>query len=59
MKQYYAATRWMIEDVQAIRPEWTEKQCHDWWKAHEKAFSDILTEYGNECLQYMVNQTEE
>lgn len=53
---YFAVIRWTVEDIQALKPDWSEEECTTWWKKHEKAFSDILTEYGNECLTIMVNQ---
>lgn len=56
MKKYYAVVRWMIEDIQEQRPEWTEKQCREWWEKNEKAFADLLTEYGNECLTQMLEE---
>ena len=56
MEKYFAVTRWMIDDIKAIKPEWTEKQCEQWWIDHGKAFSDLLTQYGNECLQDMLDQ---
>ena len=54
--EYFAVVRWMTEDVQAIRPDWTEKQCFDWWKNHERRFADTLTEYGNEMLSILLEE---
>lgn len=56
MKKYFAVVRWMIEDVKALRPEWTDEQCRVWWEKNEKSFSDILTEHGNECLSQMLGE---
>ena len=56
MEKYFAIIRWSVEDVQAMRPDWTEKQCVDWGKEHERAFSELLTQYGNECLSCMLDQ---
>lgn len=53
---YFAVICWTVEDIQVLKPDWSEEECTTWWKKHEKAFSDILTEYGNECLKIMVNQ---
>lgn len=54
--EYFAVTRWMVEDVQALRPEWTKEQAASWWKTHERAFSETLTQYGNEILSNMLSE---
>lgn len=56
MEKFYAVIRWTIEDIQAIRPDWTTEDCRAWWEAHEKAFAEILIQHGNECLQVMIDQ---
>ena len=50
MEKYYAETRWHVDDLKAIRPDWSDEQCRSWWEEHERAFRDILIQYGNEIL---------
>lgn len=50
MKEHHAEIKWSWEDVHALRPEWNEEKCRDWWAANERWFKDVLTEYGNEIL---------
>lgn len=49
-EQFFATIRWTIEDVQNLRPEWTEEQARAWWIENERFFRETLTEYGNEIL---------
>lgn len=46
----YAAVVWSWEDVQAVRPDWGEERCRQWWEENERYFAEMLTQYGNEIL---------
>lgn len=46
----YAVIKWTIEDLQASKPEWSEKQCAEWWKHNERWFKETLIQLGNEIL---------
>ena len=50
----FAGVDWLIEDVQQLRPEWSDEECADWWRKHEKSFAGRLMEYGNELLAGMI-----
>lgn len=52
--EFFAVVRWCIEDIQELRPDWTGDECRQWWKENEKAFHDLLTQYGNEILSDML-----
>jgi hypothetical protein len=56
-EKWYAVVRWSVEDViyaaQKQGVELTEEQAHRWWQQNERAFSEMLTQDGNERLSYM------
>ncbi len=56
-REYYAVTRWSLEDVLTYRPEWTEAQAREWWTQHERAFAEMLTAEGMERLAAMLDET--
>ena len=58
-RKYFAIVRWMIDDVQTRRPDWTEEQCKTWLEKNERALEDMLTEYGNGCLDQMLEEVTE
>ena len=49
-EKHYAEILWSWEDVHAVRPEWDEAKCREWWENNQKWFRDVLTEHGNEML---------
>lgn len=54
VRDEFADIVWSVEDIQALRPDWTEERCRRWIAENEKAFRDVLTHYGNECLECML-----
>lgn len=57
MNEFYAVTRWSLEDVLAYRPEWTEEQAREWWQQHERAFHEMMVSEGMERLCFMLDET--
>lgn len=42
----YASVRWLPEDVQALRPEWSLEQCAEWLDNNSRHIEDRLVELG-------------
>lgn len=57
MEEFYAVTRWSLEDVQNYRPDWTEEQARAWWQQHERAFHEMMVAEGMERLFHMLEET--
>ena len=33
---WYGMTRWNIDDVKYLAPEWTDEQCHEFMERHDQ-----------------------
>lgn len=57
--EWYAQTRWHIEDVQAAAEQqgrpMSDKEAAAWWNQNEQAFHEMLVAHGNEMLQMMLS----
>jgi hypothetical protein len=43
---WYGMTRWSIDDVKCLAPEWTDEQCHEFMERHDRHFEDRMIELG-------------
>ena len=50
----YAKVEWTAEDVQTLRPEWTEEYCEEWLMANQKYIQDRLVELGWEVMESLL-----
>jgi hypothetical protein len=53
---WYGMTRWYIDDVKYLAPEWTDEQCHEFMERHDRHFKDRMIELGWEVLDLYVAQ---
>ena len=53
---WYGMTRWSIDDVKCLAPEWTDEQCHEFMERHDRHFEDRMIELGWEVLDLYVSQ---
>ncbi len=55
--RWFAETRWHVDDVISAAERrgvvLTREQAGQWWKRHERQFSEQVTEFGNETLSYV------
>lgn len=55
--EWFATTRWAVEDVRAAAEErgitMTEDQARAWWQRNENRFQNLLVEQGNALLAEM------
>ncbi len=50
-KKSYASVSWHIEDIQDLRPEWTDQQAEEWLRNNEKHIRHRLVELGWEVIE--------
>ena len=55
MRKYFAVVRWMVEDVQSIRPEWTQKKCREWLEEHEEHIQESAIQDGWQYLELFLD----
>jgi hypothetical protein len=53
---WYGMTRWNIDDVKYLAPEWTDEQCHEFMERHDRHLKDRMIELGWEVLDLYVAQ---
>ena len=53
---WYGMTRWNIDDVKYLAPEWTDEQCHEFMIRHDRYLKDRMIELGWEVLDVYVAQ---
>lgn len=54
MTETYAKVEWTAEDVQTLRPDWTDDQCEEWLMANQKYIQDRLVELGWEVIESLL-----
>jgi len=50
----YAKVEWTAEDVQTLRPDWTEEYCEEWLMSNQKYIQDRLVELGWEVIESLL-----
>lgn len=50
-KNYFAVTRFSIQDVLALRPEWDAKQARDFLAKNEEAITSAMAEAGSGTIE--------
>ncbi len=53
---WYGMTRWNIDDIKYLAPEWTDEQCHAFMERHDRHLKDRMIELGWEVLDVYVAQ---
>ena len=53
---WYGMTRWNIDDIKYLAPEWTDEQCHEFMERHDRHLKDRMIELGWEVLDVYVAQ---
>lgn len=54
----YATVSWTIEDVQSLRPDWSDERCEEFLVNNENDIADRLVELGWEVLQDLITNEE-
>jgi len=55
-KTYYAATRWLPEDVQSVKPGMTLEEATEFLTKNEKHLRDRLVELGHEIIAQLLSE---
>lgn len=53
-KEKYGIVKWQIADIKDRRPDWTDKQCHDFLQDNERHIKDRMTETGWEVIDTLM-----
>lgn len=54
----YAQVTWCAEDIQTIRPDWTDEQAEDWLASNEKYIQSRMIEVGWEVIETLIGEDE-
>jgi hypothetical protein len=54
-KKYYAKVVWTIDDIQSLRPEWSDEQCEEWLSDNQKHIQSRLVELGWEVIEILLD----
>jgi hypothetical protein len=54
----YAQVTWCAEDIQTIRPEWTDEQAEEWLASNEKYIQSRMIEVGWEVIETLIGEDE-
>lgn len=54
----FASACWSIDDVQSLRPEWTEVQTREWLLRREGLIQDAMVEAGWEAIATLLDEHE-
>lgn len=54
----YAKVTWCAEDIQTIRPDWTDEQAEDWLAANAKHIQSRMIEVGWEVIETLIGEDE-
>lgn len=47
----YAIVSWTVEDVQTLRPDWSDQKCEEWLYANQRYIQDRLVELGWQVIE--------
>lgn len=50
----FAILSWDVEDLQTLKPEWTDEECVRWFNRNEKYLSERLIETGWNVLETLL-----
>jgi hypothetical protein len=55
MREKFATVKWSIEDVLALRPEWTKKKASEFLKDIEDKLEEAMVEEGWNVISYALD----
>lgn len=54
----FATVAWTAEDLQTLRPNWSDKKCEDWLDSNEDYIQTRLIELGWEVMESLLSGDE-
>lgn len=54
----YAQVTWCVEDIQTIRPDWTDEQAEEWLSCNAKHIQSRMIEVGWEVIETLIREDE-
>lgn len=50
----YARVLWRVADLESLRPEWSDEQCHEFLEDNEEEIREAMIERGWEAIEYLL-----
>lgn len=54
MSREYAEISWRIEDIQELRPNWTEAKCAEFLEQNEEDLIETMMSSGYDAITYIL-----
>lgn len=58
MREWYAIVRWAVDDVLALRPDWSRLKALEFLQKKEEGIKNVMVHYGWEIIETTINDYE-